>query len=89
MPTYEYECESCGHRFEKRQSMSDKPLKTCPKCGRNVRRLIGAGTGLIIKSGGFHATDHVRSGGSSCSQEQTGTTCCGRNSRCDSPACGT
>jgi predicted nucleic acid-binding Zn ribbon protein len=54
-----------------------------------VRRLIGAGTGLIIKSGGFHATDHVRSGGSSCSQEQTGTTCCGRNSRCDSPACGT
>ena len=81
MPTYEYECESCGHRFEKRQSMSDKPLKTCPKCGQPVRRLIGAGAGLIFKGGG--------SSGSSCSLEQTGTTCCGRSSRCDSPACGT
>jgi len=87
MPTYDYECEGCGHRFEKRQSMSDKPLKSCPKCGRPVRRLIGAGAGLIFKGSGFHATDDRRSGGSSCSLEQTGTTCCGRSSRCGSSAC--
>ncbi|MBP9900541.1 MAG: zinc ribbon domain-containing protein [Verrucomicrobiota bacterium] len=79
MPTYEYECGSCGHHFEKSQSMSARPLKACPQCGRPVRRLIGAGAGLILKGGG--------SGGSSCSLEQTGTTCCGRNSRCGSSAC--
>jgi len=89
MPTYEYQCESCGHHFEKRQSMSDEPLKTCPKCGQPVRRLIGAGAGLIFKGSGFHATDYRRSGRSSCSLEQTGSTCCGRSSRCDSPACKT
>ena len=80
MPTYEYECESCGDRFEKFQSMSDKPLKVCPKCGQPVRRLIGAGAGLIFKGGG--------SSGSSCSLDRTGVTCCGRNSRCDAPGCG-
>ena len=89
MPTYEYECESCGHRFEKFQSMSAKPLKTCPQCGRPVRRLIGAGAGIISKGNGVHATDYGRAGGSSCSLDQAGTTCCGRGSRCDSPACGT
>ncbi|HOK76466.1 MAG TPA: zinc ribbon domain-containing protein [Verrucomicrobiota bacterium] len=78
MPTYEYECESCGDRFEKRQNMSDPRVKVCPKCGRPVRRLIGAGAGLIFKGSGDSA---------SCSFEQTGSTCCGRNERCDSPAC--
>ena len=44
MPTYEYECPKCGHRFEKFQSMSDKPVRTCPECkGRKVKRLIGTG----------------------------------------------
>ncbi len=88
MPTYEYECESCGHRFEKFQSMSAKPLKICPQCGRPVRRLIGASAGLLFKGGGSHAADYGHSSGSSCSLDRTGATCCGRNSRCDSPACG-
>ena len=44
MPTYEYECEGCGHRFEDYQQMNDAPLKSCPKCRkRKLRRLIGAG----------------------------------------------
>jgi putative FmdB family regulatory protein len=88
MPTYEYECETCRHRFEKFQSMSAKPLKTCPQCGRPVRRLIGAGAGLLLKDEGSRATNHRRAGGSSCSLDTTGITCCGRNSRCDSPSCG-
>jgi putative FmdB family regulatory protein len=86
MPTYEYECKSCGHHFEKFQSMSSRSLKTCPKCGRNLRRLIGAGASPIFKGGGFHATDYGHSGGSFCALKRTGTTCCGRNSRCDAPA---
>ena len=59
MPTYEYECPKCGHRFEKFQSMTDPPVKTCPECrGRKVKRLIGPGAGLLFKGSGFHLTDY-------------------------------
>lgn len=59
MPTYEYECPACGHRFEEFQSMTAKPLKVCPKCGkRQLKRLIGTGAGLIFKGSGFYSTDY-------------------------------
>lgn len=58
MPTYEYECKSCGHHFEKSQPMTAAPLKTCPKCKKEVRRLIGSGSGIIFKGSGFYATDY-------------------------------
>jgi putative FmdB family regulatory protein len=57
MPTYEYECKKCGHTFEAFQSMSDEPLKSCPQCGKEVRRLIHGGTGVIFKGSGFYVTD--------------------------------
>ena len=57
MPTYEYECKSCGHSFEAFQSMSDAPLRECPRCGKEVRRLINGGTGVIFKGSGFYVTD--------------------------------
>ena len=57
MPTYEYECTSCGHNFEVFQAMSDEPLKTCAKCGKKVRRLIFGGAGVIFKGSGFYVTD--------------------------------
>ncbi|MDO8749260.1 MAG: zinc ribbon domain-containing protein [Candidatus Omnitrophota bacterium] len=62
MPTYEYECKSCGHRFEKSQSMLDKPLRKCPECAKGVRRVIGNGAGIIFKGSGFYATDYRKSG---------------------------
>jgi len=58
MPTYEYQCLDCGYRFERFQMMSDEPIKTCPKCRRRVRRLIGSGSGIIFKGSGFYATDY-------------------------------
>lgn len=58
MPTYEYECGRCAHTFEAFQSMTEKPLRKCPQCGGKVRRLIGAGAGVIFKGSGFHATDY-------------------------------
>jgi putative FmdB family regulatory protein len=58
MPTYEYECKSCGHRFEKSQSITAAPVKTCPKCRTKVHRLISSGSGFIFKGSGFYATDY-------------------------------
>jgi len=62
MPTYEYECKNCGHGFEVFQSMSDPPLKDCPECGKEVRRLIFGGTGVIFKGSGFYVTDKGKGG---------------------------
>ncbi|MBK35270.1 MAG: FmdB family transcriptional regulator [Gemmatimonadetes bacterium] len=59
MPTYEYECQSCEHRFDEFQSITAKPLKKCPECGRlKLQRLIGGGAGLIFKGSGFYITDY-------------------------------
>ena len=58
MPTYEYECTRCGHRFERFQSMSDEPVKRCEKCRCKVKRLLGAGAGLLFKGSGFYLTDY-------------------------------
>ena len=57
MPTYEYECTKCRHNFEVFQAMSDEPVKKCPKCGKQVRRLILGGAGVIFKGSGFYVTD--------------------------------
>ena len=58
MPTYEYECRQCGHRFEAFQSMKDAPLTACERCGGEVRRLISGGAGLLFKGSGFYQTDY-------------------------------
>jgi putative FmdB family regulatory protein len=65
MPTYEYECKSCGHSFEIFQSMSDEPLKECPQCGGEIRRVINGGTGIIFKGSGFYVTDNSKKSGGS------------------------
>ena len=59
MPTYEYACEACGHKFEEFQSIMAKPVKKCPACKKNkVKRLISAGAGFIFKGSGFYITDY-------------------------------
>jgi putative FmdB family regulatory protein len=57
MPLYEYECESCGVRFERRQHMEDEPVRICPECGGDVHRLIQP-VGIIFKGSGFYVTDN-------------------------------
>lgn len=57
MPMYEYECRACGYTFERTQSMSDEPVRICPQCGKDVRRLILGGSGVIFKGSGFYVND--------------------------------
>ena len=87
MPTYEYECKACGEQFECFQSMMDKPLTTCSRCGGAVRRLIGLGAGIILKNSDSNRPSPLRGSSSACSLETSGRTCCGRDERCDSPHC--
>jgi putative FmdB family regulatory protein len=88
MPTYDYECEASGRRFERFQAMSEEPLKQCPECGGSVRRLIGSGGAVLFKGSGFHATDYGR-GAESATRCGRGQTCCGRDTPCERPPCDT
>jgi putative FmdB family regulatory protein len=57
MPTYEYLCQACSHRFETWQKMTDEPLTTCPECGSHIRRVLYP-AGLVFKGSGFYKTDY-------------------------------
>ncbi|MDD5428326.1 MAG: zinc ribbon domain-containing protein [Candidatus Omnitrophica bacterium] len=72
MPTYEYECDKCKHRFDAFQSMTAKPLTKCSECGGKVTRLLGTGSGIIFKGSGFYQTDYKKSSVSgSCSKPKS------------------
>ena len=82
MPTYEYQCEKCDHRFDLFQPITDKSLTVCPKesCrmkkwgkGR-VKRVIGAGGGLIFKGSGFYITDYRSENYKAGAKKESGAT---------------
>lgn len=59
MPTYEYKCNACGHRWDLFQSMTAAPIKACPSCGKKkAERLIGVGAAVLFKGSGFYQTDY-------------------------------
>jgi putative FmdB family regulatory protein len=59
MPTYDYLCDACEHRFELFQSIKDDAKKQCPECGKKkLRRLIGPGAAIVFRGSGFYATDY-------------------------------
>ena len=63
MPTYDYKCQACDHTFEEFQSITAKPIRKCPECGKlKVKRLIGTGAGVIFKGSGFYETDYRSDG---------------------------
>ena len=57
MPLYEYKCQECGLRFERRQHFTEEPVSVCPDCGGTVVRLIHP-AGIIFKGSGFYVTDN-------------------------------
>lgn len=59
MPTYDYECDACGHEMELFQGIKDPVLKKCPECGKSkLRRLFGTGAAIVFKGSGFYQTDY-------------------------------
>jgi putative FmdB family regulatory protein len=80
MPTYEYECKTCGYSFDAFQPMSEAPLKICPQCGKEVRRLINGGSGVIFKGSGFYITDKKGASGTTTKPAPAGSACacCGK-----------
>jgi len=59
MPTYDYECDACGHEFELFQGINDPLERKCPECGKlKLRRLFGTGAAVVFKGSGFYQTDY-------------------------------
>ena len=77
MPTYEYECQKCGKKFEAFQKMTDKPLTKCPdkKCKGIVKKLISRGAGFILKGSGFYATDYRKDSYKKKEREDSHSSC--------------
>ncbi len=63
MPTYDYECDACGHSMELFQGINDPVKKKCPECGKNkLKRLFGTGAAIVFKGSGFYQTDYRSEG---------------------------
>jgi putative FmdB family regulatory protein len=82
MPNYDYECQTCGHRFEVFQGMNDAKLVDCPQesCDGAVKRLLGRGAGVIFKGTGFYQTDYRSSSYQSAAKSDGGG--CGSSCGC-------
>ena len=68
MPVYEYECENCGTRFERFQSIQDAPIRQCPECAGRVHKVFHP-TGVIFKGSGWYITDSRKSNSSAVTGE--------------------
>ncbi len=75
MPIYEYQCTSCAHRFEVKQSIKDDPIKECVRCGKEVTKLISP-PAIMFKGSGWYITDYsdkMKPGGSDTSEKPAAT----------------
>ena len=71
MPVYTYRCESCGVQFERHQSFTDAPLKTCPECRKKALKKVITPTKIIFKGSGFYATDHKSPSGETANAKKS------------------
>jgi putative FmdB family regulatory protein len=85
MPTYEYACNTCGHRFDVRQSFNDAPVSDCPQCGATVRRVLYP-AGVIFKGTGWYKTDSRPASHSDDSASKSSTAGATTSKESDSPA---
>ncbi|HET6955638.1 MAG TPA: FmdB family zinc ribbon protein [Vicinamibacterales bacterium] len=86
MPLYEYECDACGHRFEKIQKFSDPLEDTCPKCGGHVHKLMSS-PAIQFKGSGFYITDYPKGDKGTAPKSDGGKA--DREAKVDKPAAST
>jgi putative FmdB family regulatory protein len=72
MPLYEYQCDSCAHRFEVIQKFADAPIEVCPKCSGPVKKLLSS-PAIQFKGSGWYITDYARKGDSAAASSSTET----------------
>ncbi len=82
MPLYEYQCQKCGHRFEKIQKFSDKPVKKCPECGGPVEQVISA-PAVQFKGSGWYVTDYAKKSATASSSSSNGDSASKAESKSD------
>ena len=82
MPMYDYRCDSCGLKFEKKQKMTDEPVAICPECGSSASRQFSSNVAILMGGSGSRASVGGRF--ESCSRE---TPCCGRATPCEKRPC--
>ena len=56
MPLYEYSCESCSKRYEKREGFDAPARQKCQHCGKTANRVLHAPP-IVFKGSGFYKTD--------------------------------
>ena len=83
MPLYEYECDACGHRFEKIQKFSDPLEDTCPKCGGHVHKMMSS-PAIQFKGSGFYITDYPKGDKGSAPKSDGGKS--DKDAKADKPA---
>jgi putative FmdB family regulatory protein len=84
MPTYQYRCSKCGHELEVFQGMNDAALTECSKCGtQELKRVITAGGGFVLKGNGFHNTDYKKT-----TKSDAPLPCGAPNGTCSNGSCG-
>ena len=72
MPTYQYACTECDHRFDAVQSFSDPSLTECPVCGGKLRKVFSS-VGIVFKGSGFYRTDSRSGSGSAVAKAESGS----------------
>ncbi|HEX9077804.1 MAG TPA: FmdB family zinc ribbon protein [Anaerolineae bacterium] len=85
MPVYEYECEQCGTRFERHQSIKDEPVRQCPECSGTVHKVFHP-AGIIFKGSGWYITDSRKSTSSTVTGETKPTAADSKGEKKTTPA---
>ncbi len=82
MPTYTYKCSGCGHVFDIRHGMNEKPELTCGECqSTSVSKMISGGGGFILKGSGFYTTDYKKK------EEKKSAPTCSASKTCSNSSC--
>ena len=86
MPLYEYQCDACGHRFEKIQKFSDPHADVCPKCGKGPIAKLVSSPAIQFKGSGWYITDYAKKSSSESASKAGGSDSSSEAKKTESPS---